>query len=233
VVLNNGGYGRHQYVQCDIGTICYFDGENFDSIYTVETGDFITIFDIAVDTIGQAWVFSGPEPDSITQLTVLDSMGSVEHAYSFNASTNNGYGSFFLNGTLYVGYGYAGPMPNTIRPVILDGTSAYFGTPILFMDYEFQDMASCQSLGEFVSILEHEDELNLSLYPNPTSSTLTIRLPDKKVKADRTSIYDMTGRLVHRGVFDSNVDVSFLQAGMYTVLIETNNGVFRGNMRKE
>jgi len=72
----------------------------------------------------------------------------------------------------------------------------------------------------------------LSLYPNPTTSTIRIQLPENNLNATRTSIYDMTGRLVHQQPFNPNLNVGYLDRGTYIVVVETEEGNFRGTVQK-
>lgn len=65
---------------------------------------------------------------------------------------------------------------------------------------------------------------NLILYPNPTTHSLNLNASYNFSKANYT-VFDMTGRLVIKGKFDSNaIDVSRLQSGNY-ILQVSNEGV--------
>ena len=74
---------------------------------------------------------------------------------------------------------------------------------------------------------------SLHLYPNPTTSTINIQLPENNGKATRTRIYDMTGRLVHQQPFNPNMDVGYLDRGTYIVVVKTEDGNFRGTVQKQ
>ena len=73
----------------------------------------------------------------------------------------------------------------------------------------------------------------LTIYPNPTTSTINIQLPENNLNATRTRIYDMTGRLVHQQPYNPNMDVSYLDRGTYIVVVETKEGNFRGTVQKQ
>lgn len=81
------------------------------------------------------------------------------------------------------------------------------------------------------SVSESEYE-NLSVFPNPTNSSISIRLPENNLKATQTRIYDMTGRLVHQQVFDPTMDVGYLEIGTYILVVETEEVNFRGTIQK-
>ncbi len=76
------------------------------------------------------------------------------------------------------------------------------------------------------------DELSLSLYPNPASTTIRIQTPTI-IQTSRTRVYDMTGRLVYQESFKPEVYVSFLESGTYLVILETEKGLFRSKFIKE
>ena len=72
----------------------------------------------------------------------------------------------------------------------------------------------------------------LLINPNPTTSTLQIQLPENNVKAIRTRIYDMTGRLVRQETFNPDIDVSELDFGQYVIVVETEKGFLRSRFQK-
>jgi hypothetical protein len=77
------------------------------------------------------------------------------------------------------------------------------------------------------------DQFELLSYPNPTTSTLHIQLPDGNLRATQTRLYDMTGRLVLQQPYNPVVDVSALDTGSYILVVETEQGRFRNVIRKE
>jgi len=87
-------------------------------------------------------------------------------------------------------------------------------------------------IGNPVSTSYHTKE-DLLLYPNPTTSTIRIQLPENNLNATRTSLYDISGRLVHQQHFNLNMDVSHLDRGTYIVVAETEEGNFRGTVQKQ
>ena len=62
---------------------------------------------------------------------------------------------------------------------------------------------------------------NVKVYPNPVSKTLVI--DGSEVLA--SSVYDGTGKMVLKSGREMSVDVSKLSAGIYTIRVETPNGV--------
>ncbi len=72
----------------------------------------------------------------------------------------------------------------------------------------------------------------LSIYPNPTTSTIRIQLPENNLKATRTSLYDISGRLVLQQPFEPNMNISFLANGTYVILVETRSEYLRSFITK-
>jgi len=121
---NNGGFREHQYYMKGLEEIYYYDGFNFSLV--PGQSDRIKVADIAVDTLGQAWIFTGTTIDPIaTELRVYNSSGLVA-SYPININTNYFYGSFFMNNMLYIARGFT----EDIVPVTISGGAVTFGTPI-------------------------------------------------------------------------------------------------------
>ncbi len=82
-------------------------------------------------------------------------------------------------------------------------------------------------------IAKEPREASLLIYPNPTTSTIRIQLPENNLNATRTSLYDMTGRLVYQQPFNPNINLGYLDRGTYIVVVETEEGNYRGTIRKQ
>lgn len=69
------------------------------------------------------------------------------------------------------------------------------------------------------------------LYPNPTTSTLT--LMDKDIKVEYVTIYDNIGRLVKKTFFKNNeIDLSNLTTGLYYIKLNTHNNTITNKVLK-
>jgi type IX secretion system substrate protein len=86
--------------------------------------------------------------------------------------------------------------------------------------------------GGTVGIAENE-KLNILFYPNPTSSFITVELPDVPDALVTVEIIDMKGSVaVTKSVniisskTTANVDVSALPSGTYSLRIDTSEGIF-------
>lgn len=84
-----------------------------------------------------------------------------------------------------------------------------------------------------VGLREAGEQKGMFVYPNPAVSVISIKLPESNIKASSTHIYDMMGRLLHQQPFDPNMDVEFLDAGTYLVVVDTNEGDFKRKILKE
>ena len=73
----------------------------------------------------------------------------------------------------------------------------------------------------YIGIQENNDAEALQFYPNPVRSTLHI---EGKVSSGLVSIFDLTGRKVYQGDYQSEISVSGLGNGLYFLHIVTAEG---------
>lgn len=68
---------------------------------------------------------------------------------------------------------------------------------------------------------------NISLFPNPTSDLLTIKMKSQSNLPDGLKIFNMLGQMVHKkdinGISDLTIDASSWNAGMYFIKVEKDN----------
>lgn len=212
-VNNNGGYLNNQYYMLEGGFIQivkYWDGVNFltvDSLH-VHGQFFAGTQDIAVDTLGQAWIFTGPDPGTVDSLKVYNQFGQINsYPIQFNIIA---YGSFFLNDTLYLG-----TYQDSIFPVIVSGATAQLGNPIPFPDYCFTDMASCQKSESTISISEYP-HTKIILFPNPTNGHLMLPLD---IERSSISVYNSQGQLIRLKLNGKILDLYEQPSGVYFIKI--------------
>lgn len=142
--INNGGYKEDQY---------YMRGYNSHALYHYVGGTFtqvptgpiqITQFDVAVDTLGRAWVFTGHSGLVTTELRVYEPTGLV-NSYSISLPISRAtYGAFFVDGQLYIAGTTQGM--GEIVPINISGTTASAGPVISFPNEVFGDVADCQCI---------------------------------------------------------------------------------------
>jgi hypothetical protein len=214
-VNNNGGYLNNQYYMIEGGIIQivkYWDGVNFltvDSLH-VHGQFFAGTQDIAVDTLGQAWIFTGPVPSTVDSLKVYNKFGKINsYSIQFNIIA---YGSFFLNDTLYLG-----TYQDSIFPVIVNGGIAQLGNPIPFPAYGFTDMASCQKSESTISISEYP-HTQIILFPNPTSGYLML---PQNIERSSISVYNSQGQLIRLKYNGKILDLTEQPSGIYFIKINS------------
>lgn len=143
---NNGGFEGHQYYMEGLDRLYYYDGFNFSLV--PGQNDRIRVADVAVDTLGQAWVFTGQATAPIaTELRVYNPSGLVA-SYPVNINTDFYYGLFFLNNVLHIARGHT----EDIIPIIISGGAVTFGMPKSFpplpQNVFYADAASCRCSNE-------------------------------------------------------------------------------------
>ncbi len=212
-VSNNGGYMNNQYYMVEGGFIQivkYWDGYDFltvDSIH-LQGQFFAGVQDIAVDTFGQAWIFTGPDPGTVDRVRVYNPFGQI-NSYSIQFS-QLAYGSFFLNDTLYLG-----TFQDSIFPVILSGSTAHLGDPISFPYYGFTDMASCQKSESTISISEYP-RTKYELFPNPGHGCFQVPF---EVEGSGILVYNSQGQVIKIAHGGDIIDISDQPCGVYFVRI--------------
>ena len=82
-----------------------------------------------------------------------------------------------------------------------------------------------------VGIFENNSNTNLSIYPNPATTQLTI---DVAAQINNINILDLTGKIVFNSTTnESIIDVSMLSKGIYLLQVNTSNGIATKRFIKE
>ncbi len=77
-----------------------------------------------------------------------------------------------------------------------------------------------------VGVNDFIPESNIAVYPNPSSNTIYLQLPEKYQESN-ISIYSSTGKLVYTEKYSNQVDVSNFASGVYFLTIPTESGTLR------
>ena len=197
--LNNaGGFGAHLYFTSTLTSstlkgLFYYDGQNLNLIDELSSQNFI-LYDLPVDAEGRAWVVRsgiGGEPDS---LIVYGSDGTEQDHYEINFSTVHTYGAFVMDGTIYIGFGESGVLPNSLAPLVLDESTgeASLGDPISFPNNNFLDLAACapEEINATLEPFLHD----FTLAPNPTSEQIAITFSLQSGTNLQVQLYDAQGQ---------------------------------------
>ncbi|NNF01802.1 MAG: T9SS type A sorting domain-containing protein [Bacteroidia bacterium] len=212
VVDNNGGHLNDQYYQvvgAVIQIIKYWDGTNLSTVDSLNGEFFAGTHDMAVDTLGRAWVFIGSSPSNIDSIRVYDRHGRLfSYPINFNQTAHS---SFFLNDTLYIA-----TAQNFIYPVLISGSTAQLGNPIAFPIGSITDMASCQFSQTINSIQDLSTDAP-TLYPNPTNGLLFLPV---EIASDAISLFNSKGQSLNVKRIGTALDLNSHAAGIYFIRIE-------------
>jgi len=212
---DNGGHLNDQYYMESQGNgmhfLNYWDGTTFTIIDSLQGESVAGIFDIAVDTSGHAWLFTGATVGIvIDSLKVYNQTGKI-NSYSFPYEIN-GHGSFFLNDTLYIG-----TIQDSIYPIITDGSQAILGEGIPFSNEDFfMDMASCQETEPTSAVSDHPNRV-IKIFPNPTNRYLTLPV---SIKESEIFICNYLGQMIDIKLDGNILDLEGQPSGIYYVRID-------------
>ena len=213
-VQDNGGHLNDQYYTVVGGVIQYVNYWDGTSLFVIDSlhGEFFAgIFDIGVDTSGHAWIFTASSPGiAVDSLKVYDQEGQI-NSYSFQYDIQ-GYGSFFLNNTLYLG-----TVQDSIFPVIINDNTAQLGIGIPFSSNNFTDMASCQYTETTNSLADHTNR-EIRLFPNPTYGHLILPIDIEK---SNILTYNSMGQLIELKLDGNVLDLTDQSSGIYYIEINT------------
>jgi hypothetical protein len=232
-LLNCGGYGNYlYYIMYDASflaaqAIVRYDGSNITTIYNLRDSVTVTVADLAVDSYGDIWFFTGLNNNSYQSdtLNVVSPGGQLLKQYPFSYNTMNAYGCFLLNAILYVGLGASNTAhPNTILPITITSSSATAGTPIAMPGtITYLDMASCTP-GSPLAVREHYALEGVIVYPNPFTNKLTIS--NNTNESLEVILYDITARKILHQWFTNSVTLNTeqLAKGIYLYKIKNRTG---------
>jgi hypothetical protein len=230
-LINCGGAGNYlYYILYDASytakAIVRYTGSNITTIFNLPNGIVPTVADLAVDTYGNVWFFTGKNNSFLTDtLDVVSPGGQLLKQYPFPYNTLNAYGCFLLNRILYIGLGPGnGTHPNTIVPVTITLSTATAGTPISMPGTTaYSDMASCTP-GSPLAVNESTPLQEILLFPNPVSDKLTIN--NNTNESLEIILYDITARELLHQFFTNSVtlDIEQLPKGIYLYKLKNKTG---------
>jgi hypothetical protein len=96
------------------------------------------------------------------------------------------------------------------------------------------DMGAYEFDPATLSIANNKPTLNLVLYPNPTKDFIHLTFTTLETETITISLYDITGRLIKtinqgqktKGTFNSKIDLSQQESGIYFLKLRTKNGEY-------
>lgn len=200
------------------------------------SNDLLFSFDLDVDdtTYFTFWENEGIKVDSTDELILYDG-SSIKRYYMNNLDYENCYddSSDYSWGTIYFDSRIGSTM-SFLRPfqqIHLKSSNSnkecrrcYFENQQLL----WGDSTECNIWQEhyetgFLNIKEETELSRISIYPNPTSSTLNI---SGEIKFQSYKILDIQGKVLDSGqINNGTLDVSKLKQGLYYLIIETKKGM--------
>jgi hypothetical protein len=127
-----------------------------------------------------------------------------------------------------------GPIPiiPTLPSIISTGNVCFFTTiPNDKNDVNIDNDQTCAAFTIAVTGLEgSENEVKLSVFPNPTDGLLTIKT-DAKILS--VFVTDISGRTILRSGSIENIDMRTFEAGIYLITISTDKGTVTRKIIKE
>jgi hypothetical protein len=221
----------NHYVKFIIDTILTY--QDNDKIYIYKWGEFKVLFDFSLNVGDSTKIYgeSGFEDnndgipcDSVTD-AVVDSVGWVTlnnqtlRYYTLSYGTN---ASWKYNGRIYEKIGHAG----YFLPYKADmcGLYLHFQATLgnlecyrdnVFGEYSFGELDCDDALS-----IKSKKEIEIKIYPNPTSGILNILFTENKEKIEIASIYNISGQKVHEfdpDLVPTTLDLSFLPKGIYFI----------------
>lgn len=224
---NNGGYHEDQYFfnyEGSITNLYHFNGSSLNLVDTITYPNMFLPGDTAVDSSGRSWVFTGQDDLIANTLRVYNSSGLI-NSYTCNFNSQGGYGCFFINNQLYIGFSNSTDSDpnfrNSIVPIIINGSTATPGLPIPFPYNSYTDMASCN--GQDLATPQNTAGNKLSIYPNPVNDILNI---DLEGNIQSISVYSFQGKLIETCHDIKTIDFSKFQNGTYIIKILSENNIY-------
>jgi hypothetical protein len=220
--VNNGGYGNYLYYMniTSSFSIRRFNGQQDTVIYSTYKG--AGVADLAVDPAGNVYFLTAIfNPGNMTDsLYVISPTGQIliQHAYQLNRSQS--YGSFYMNGTYYIGFGSANPvMPNSLLPLTVTATSVVAGNTIAMPAKSFFDLAACSPNGLISEVKEFKNVIP-AIYPNPMQESAILFFDRPELR--KVELFDLCGKLVQTEIVEVanfTIERKALHSGIYILKV--------------
>ena len=132
----------------------------------------------------------------------------------------------------------------TWSTVTVEGNPTYTITDLTeATEYQIQVQAVCDgATSSWSTMISQSTGINarlmgsISLYPNPASNYVDVRVSDNDIAVSRLEVYDVYGKLINEVEVINNptrINVENLASGMYFVKVITNDGVATKNFIKK
>ncbi|MEZ5009940.1 MAG: T9SS type A sorting domain-containing protein [Chitinophagales bacterium] len=146
---------------------------------------------------------------------------SVTITYVDGGGNTQPYGTFENAGTVNV------TIAGAVQSVTVSLSDAYDGNSSQLMSVNLSDVTSCSTPSSRVAKVDALEK-EISIYPNPASSTLFIKYSHVEEGIAIVNIYALNGQQVYSKSIDlqenMQIDVSDLEGGIYVIQITNENG---------
>ncbi|WP_396157303.1 PKD domain-containing protein [Flavobacterium sp.] len=168
-------------------------------------------------------------PDQTDTITIPVTITDTQNAFTTAVTVGNA--SLFADRTL-AGTTYQWLDCDNNNQPIPNATSQIFTPPLANGNYAVQlttngcvSVSSCYSLTSLAAV-DLEENIKVHLFPNPTKGKLL--LSNNAIEITKVSVYNMLGMLVGH-----SLDLTAHAAGIYSIKLETTNGIYSQKIIKE
>lgn len=95
------------------------------------------------------------------------------------------------------------------------------GAPVLSITQQGNTISNAKYIDANTSnITQHVENFNLNVFPNPSNSLINVSTSQKEANMQ---LIDITGKVIYKGVYKPQIDISNLPHGQYFVVLTHNN----------
>jgi len=232
---NAGGYRDYLFYSA-VGTgasylneIYRYDG-NAMTLLRHLTGRYFSFADLSIDETGTIWCLTGPYPLTADSVVAYDTAGNQLTSYPLNLDVTHGYGSFLMNGKLYLAFGSGNPVyPSSLVGISFNTGQAVISNVIPFPNSDFVDIAGCNPGFMTITGIEEQGIADrIKIGPNPFTSELHIELPQEFANSE-LFIVDALGKIVYmnNGFNGSTLLLNDIPAGFYSLIVSKEDIIVR------
>ena len=198
---------------------------NLVYIYDFMKGEEKLLYDFSLQ---EGDIFQTPLcPDFEMVLGEIDTVtlenGEQRRRYSFGYSEQWIVGIGSLNGLVSVGYNYC------MMDIWKELSCCHESDELIYMSPEYSDC--------YVNTLGIEDGMKKELvkvFPNPTNGMIKLQFNDLVFSDMTIEVVNMSGQLVFSNVFSSynneSIDLNYLSKGIYSIIIKSDNQIYRDKL---
>jgi gingipain R len=184
------------------------------------------------DEVMQTWIFFGdPSVDFRNKITqnltvnhVNEILPNLEITSLFESITEDATISLSVNNTFLT----KGSITNGVSSIIVPALESNTLIDVVATKQNYKPYFGQITVGSLANLNENNSE-SISIYPNPAKDILIIKFSENNQFAS-FKVVDILGKNINVNIlesdnFQSTISLSNLTSGVYTIQIETNNGI--------